>query len=71
VSLAGRPDGKRPSRRRDVGLEAARRFKEILKGGSSPERPLPPTLPPPQFPDVEEKRPLRFLRRPADDERDE
>jgi hypothetical protein len=42
-----RPEGKRGVWRRDVGLEAARRFKEILREGVVSPRPLPPLPPPP------------------------
>lgn len=63
-----RPDSQKCARRRDVGLEAARRFKEILRGGSGSPRPLPP-LPAP--PSLEERRPLKFLRRPEPDDQDE
>jgi hypothetical protein len=64
----GRPDGKRVVRRRDVGVEAVRRFKEILREGRASLRSLP--LPAP--PSFEERRTLKSLRRPApDDEQDE
>jgi len=61
-----RTGGERCGRRRDVGVEAARRLKEILKAGSVPPRPLPSLPPPPQFP--EERRPLRLLRRTEPDD---
>jgi hypothetical protein len=53
--------------RRRVGLEAARRFKEILRQGSSSTARLPPLLPPPN---LEERRPLKISRR-GDPEQDE
>jgi hypothetical protein len=63
-----RPDGKRSSWRRDLGLEASRRFKEILRVGTAPGRPLPPFPSPPV---LEERRsPLKLLRRPAPDDDD-
>jgi hypothetical protein len=52
-------------RRRDVGVEAARRLKEILRQGVVPQRSLPPVPPPPSF---EERRPLKFLRRAETDD---
>jgi hypothetical protein len=63
-----RPDSKDCGGRRDVGLEAARRLKEILREGSAPPRPLPAPPAPPSF---EERKPLRILRRPTDDDQDE
>ncbi len=65
-----RPDSKRTPRSRteDVGREAVRRLKEILSAGAPSSRPLPPPPPPPSF---EERRPLRFMRRPATDESDD
>jgi hypothetical protein len=60
-----RPDGGKVARGRGVGLEAARRFKEILRGAAAPPRPLPPLSPPPS---LEERRPLKFLRRPEPDD---
>jgi hypothetical protein len=68
-----RPDGKRSSWRRDLGTEAARRLKEILRQGSAPGRPLPVPLPPPSF---EERRPSglglgRVWRPPVDEDQDE
>lgn len=61
----GRPDGKKVARRHDVGIEAARRLKEILRQGVVPQRPLPPAPSPPSF---EERRPLKFLRKSDPDE---
>jgi hypothetical protein len=66
-----RSDSSKCGRRREVGLEAARRLKEILRAGAAPGRTLPPLPPPPSF---EERRPpMKLLRRPAldDDEQDE
>jgi hypothetical protein len=61
-------------RRRDVGLEAARRFKEILREGAASQRSLPPMPPPPL---LEERRPsgrsflARRLGRSDDEDQDE
>lgn len=65
-----RPDSKRTPRSRteDVGREAVRRLKEILRAGAPSSRPL---LPPPSPPNFEEKRPLRFMRRPTDESDEE
>jgi hypothetical protein len=64
-----RPDGKRSTWRRDLGAEAARRFKDILRQGTAPVRALPSPPPPPGF---EERRPLlKVLRRPEPDDDDQ
>jgi hypothetical protein len=67
--VVGRRVGGRVAGRREVGLEAARRFKEILGAAPAPARPLTPLPPPPSFP--EDRRPPKFLRRLNDDEREE
>jgi hypothetical protein len=66
-----RPDSRKCRGRRDAGLEAARRLKEILREGSAPPRPLP-ALPPP--PSLEERRTLTKIPRRSlllDDDQDE
>lgn len=66
-----RPDGRRATRGRDVGVEAARRLKEILRASAESQRSVPaPPCPPPSF--SEERRPVpRFSRRLDDDDQDE
>lgn len=72
-----RPDSSRVNWRRDVGVAAARRLKDILRGSPAPARPLPPSPPPPVLEERRslERRPLglsRFRRPPDDDDdRDE
>jgi hypothetical protein len=69
-----RPDSQKCGRRRDVGVEAARRLKEILRAGVASPRPLPPMPPPPP---PEERKTLgrglfaRRLARTDDDDQDE
>lgn len=64
-----RPDSKRVGRSRDVGMDAARRLKELLRAGSASARPLLPLPTPPSL--GEDRRSLKLPRSPDDDGRDE